>query len=116
MILQQAQAKNIVSTAQLGRSIDAPADSIRKCLYNLVQFGKLRYLETEQRYSLPEFRTNKERIHEIVAEHQQSGTSFTLKEIACKTGLNENLIHYYLQRLETQNKIEKIRAGTYLCV
>lgn len=116
MIPRQAQAKNIVSAAQLGRYIDAPADSIRKCLHNLVQSDELRYLETEQRYLLPEFRTNKERIHEIVAEHRQSGTSSTLKEIACKTGLKENLIHYYLQSLETQNKIERIRAGTCLCV
>lgn len=116
MILGATQREKIMSIMQLVRETGAPRKNVEQCLHNLIQAGKLRYSEMEQRYLLPDGKTNRENIYAIIEEHRQSGTPLTTKEIVTRLGLANNLISYYLREAETRGKIKKIQPQTYLCI
>lgn len=116
MILDAIARKKMLSEKQLIRITGAPRKNVQQCLQNLIQEGKLRYLEADQGYLLPDVKTNKENIYEIIAEYRQLGTPLTVNVITSKLGLPENLICYYLQKAVKQGDIKKIERGIYLCI
>ena len=105
-----------MSITQLVRETGEPRKNVEQCLHNLIQSGKLRYSEMEQRYLLSDIKTNRENIYAIIAECRQLGTPLTVNEVAARLGLAKNLILYYLHKAETQGDIKKIQPQTYLCI
>lgn len=116
MITDAIAREKMMSAKQLVRETGAPRKKIEQCLHTLIQDGKLRYSEIEQRYLLPGGKTNRENINAIIAECRQLGTPITVNEIAARLGIAKNLIRYYLQHAEAQGDIKKIQQGTYLCI
>lgn len=116
VILDAVAREKLMSITQLVRETGEPRKDVEQCLHALIQGGKLRYSEMEQRYLLPDGKTNRENIYAIIAEHRQAGTPLTVDEAAARLGLAKNLIRYYLQSAEAQGDIKKIRPQTYLCI
>lgn len=116
VILDAVAREKLMSITQLVRETGEPRKDVEQCLHALIQGGKLRYSEMEQRYLLPGVNTNRESVNAIIAEHRQLGTTLTVNEIAVRLGIAKNLIRYYLQCAEAQGDIKKIRPQTYLCI
>lgn len=116
VILDAVAREKLMSITQLVRETGEPRKDVEQCLHALIQGGKLRYSEMEQRYLLPGVNTNRENINAIIAEYRQLGTPLTVNEIAVRLGIAKNLIRYYLQCAEAQGDIKKIRPQTYLCI
>lgn len=115
-ILDALAREKMMSITQLVRETGEPRKNVEQCLHNLIQSGKLRYSEMEQRYLLSDIKTNRENIYAIIAECRQLGTPLKVNEVATRLGLAKNLIRYYLQKAETQGDIKKIQPQTYLCI